>query len=281
MVQTANGVAATATLLQTTTSIPSTGTSGSSSSSSNIALPIGITIAVVAIIALLVAFFFFRRKRKQTREETEESTVVKAAGAPASKSPNMSDGFFRSLKRGFSSGIGSPPPPAYAEHNKASTPPGMVELPGDTEHTAELPGVVPNVPTKLPSPPQEEHRGKISEGRNTVGLGLGLKGEEKDSQEPGQNEAPTRPMGRREDPSGHRTTTDTGPASQRQDEESDTMGIGLEGTSSPQQEGKEWKGAGIARGTLALSQRRAGSHVLSFMQYEPVEGEGGGTAKPK
>jgi hypothetical protein len=265
-VNTINGVAVTSTSYHTVTATANADKSNSSSStstvtatanadksnsssstSSDIALPIGIAIGAVLFVALLIAFFLLCRKRKQKRRQS----MALLSAAP--ETPIPKEGFFKSLKDRFSVGITSPQLPAYVENDTGPVSPAMGELLGDVEHTPELPSG--DDPSELPSSPREG-----SDGGNEVGLGVGMRGGERNVQELGLHEAPTRPSSRKEDLSGDGMKT-------RQGEE-----LGPQETPSAPKEGENGKGA--ADGTLANSQSHAG-HVLSFMQYE---GGAGGRA---
>ncbi|KAA8913771.1 hypothetical protein FN846DRAFT_886406 [Sphaerosporella brunnea] len=253
-ISTSNGVPVTKTLLQTSTvTATSIADSSNTDSSSNIGLPVGVAGGVVLVIALLIAFFLFRRKRKQRQQQTE-NPMGKAATPTNPNTPNGNHGFFKTFKKRISVGLGSPPP-AYVEEDRDKTLPGVTELPGDTEHVAELSseGWVMTVPTELPSPPLREGAGGAG---NSGGHGLGLWGG--GIQEMDHN-------ARREDvPSAADSTT----TSELQSKES---GAGPSKYSSAGQEGWEQNGVGMSSGTPALGQKGTGSHVMSFMQYE---GEG-------
>jgi hypothetical protein len=180
---TVDGVPVTSTYFQTVTATANADTSNPpSSSSSDIALPIGTTVGAVFFVALLIALFFIRLKRKQKRSQAVGLLSGEAQAAPPPGSPILKEGFFTSLRNRFSVGIGSPPPPACVENDKGPASPGMVELLGDVEHTSELPsgdGGMMTAPTELPN-----------DERNNVGLGVGLRGGEREVQELGSHEAP-------------------------------------------------------------------------------------------
>ncbi|KAF8252549.1 hypothetical protein K440DRAFT_644739 [Wilcoxina mikolae CBS 423.85] len=124
--------AATVTLIQTangslTTVTPSaTASSSSSNTTSNNALPIGIAVGVVALVALIIGAFFFFRKRKQRRGDPLPLPVEEPL------SPTRNSGFFQSLKKRLP--VGSPqmsPPPVYQEQETKPWQ-GHVELPAAT-----------------------------------------------------------------------------------------------------------------------------------------------------